>query len=196
MTEMCGSWLIQRLDKPFARAGALIDNPFAFGGGRRNGGLSQEAMDVIRKVWSFDYMGAAEYEWGAVPKALQMLADSRESLVGFSFEVDNKDIEKPWSTKSKKVDVPDGSSTVYVVCHGEWVAEVEKRVRSWIKPDAYKDAEYPIRDGLMAGHAFFPSEDWHRTQGWLELENGFLFFSSREMWENTCTMFGVEPCTP
>ena len=40
----------------------------------RNGGLSNEAMDLIRGIWSFDYMGASEFEWGAIPKALGEIA--------------------------------------------------------------------------------------------------------------------------
>ena len=73
-------WLIQRLHKPesFKLAGVETDNPFSFGGGLINGGLSKEAMDLLRPIFSFDYMGAAEFEFGEVSKALTALARSEK----------------------------------------------------------------------------------------------------------------------
>ncbi|KKS64951.1 MAG: hypothetical protein UV32_C0003G0012 [Candidatus Collierbacteria bacterium GW2011_GWF2_42_51] len=62
--------LIQRLEKPIGRA-----SPFSFGGGLKNGGLSKEAMDVLGDIFNFDYMGSSEFEWGAVPAALNFIAE-------------------------------------------------------------------------------------------------------------------------
>ncbi len=57
---MRDSWLIQRLKPAYPGLVQLwVDNPFAFGGGLRNGGLSGEAMNLLRGIFSFDYMGAA-----------------------------------------------------------------------------------------------------------------------------------------
>lgn len=47
--------------------------PFAFGGGKVNGGISPDVMKLLNKVFSFDYMGSAEFEWGAVPTAIKSL---------------------------------------------------------------------------------------------------------------------------
>ena len=45
-TEMKRSYLVQRLRKP--RGWELTkDNPFSFGGGLQNGGLSGEAMSLL-----------------------------------------------------------------------------------------------------------------------------------------------------
>jgi len=63
--------LIQRLCAP-----KNFDNPFSFGGGYVNGGLSEEAMNLLRPIFSFDYMGSAEFEWGALPKAFEKIANS------------------------------------------------------------------------------------------------------------------------
>jgi hypothetical protein len=78
------SYLIQRLEEPWGGMAQFKDNPFSFGGGLRNGGLSQEAMDLIRGIWSFDYMGSAEFEFGAVPEALNAIANCT-TLEAFSF---------------------------------------------------------------------------------------------------------------
>ena len=75
--KMIDSWLIQRLLPP-----ASTDNPFSFGGGLINGGINEQGMHALRSVFSFDYMGSAEFEWGAVPKALQFLIEqSRASTL-------------------------------------------------------------------------------------------------------------------
>jgi hypothetical protein len=74
--KMKRTWLVQRLQKPAPMSikGKDISNLFSFGGGFRNGGLTDEAMALLKNVFSFDYMGSAEFEWGAVPQALSFLA--------------------------------------------------------------------------------------------------------------------------
>jgi len=68
--KMRSIWLIQRLKKPYQSNGQGLeklgfkDNPFAFGVGLLNGGISPEAMDLTREIWRYDYMGSAEFEWG------------------------------------------------------------------------------------------------------------------------------------
>ena len=92
------SYLIQRLNKPIKIEGngllaTLQKNPISFGGGLRNGGFPQKAMDILRKVFEFDYMGSAEFEYGAVPEALAAIQDSK-TLVTKEIEVDF--IYKDW----------------------------------------------------------------------------------------------------
>ena len=33
---------------------------------------------------------------------------------------------------------------------------------------------------------------WGRVQGWLELDNGFFFFTDKTMCENVAHVFGIE----
>src|ERR1700753_1566668 len=63
------SYLIQRLLAPHKKEGLLsaLGDAFSFGGGYKNGGLTQEGFDLIKSIMRFDYMGAAEYEFGALP---------------------------------------------------------------------------------------------------------------------------------
>jgi hypothetical protein len=70
--ELNNTWLIQRLEKSHGN----YDNPFSFGGGLKNGGLSPDAMNLLRPIFSFDYMGSAEFEFGAIPKSLKYMADN------------------------------------------------------------------------------------------------------------------------
>lgn len=187
------SWLVQRLERPLKRDSEHPffgkDNPFAFGGGLANGGLSGEAMDLLRDIWRFDYMGAAEFEFGAVPEALSKIA--RADLIATTFEIPLSKVEKDWRDKSKAK--PKGSATIYVLCPRGWQQEIERRVRAWAKSTYHEDREFRLKENTRLPSALRPLEDYDRDVcGWLELDNGFLFFSDREMWEKACALFGVE----
>lgn len=176
------SWLVQRLEKPRTR-----DNPFLFGGGYKNGGLSDEAMDLIRGIWAFDYMGAAEFEFGAVPEALNKIAQNCDDLVAFEFEIALTDVQADWRDKSG--DVPEGSATIYALARAEDAEEVEARVRKWAN-DQYNDG---LKETTRLASTLRPCTEWDgRVVGWLELNNGFLFSTDKEMRDQTAKLFGVE----
>jgi len=180
------SWLVQRLQRPFRRPG-VISNPFSFGGGLRDGGLTKEAMAVLADTFSFDYMGSAEFEWGSVPKALQQIAAAHKTLAAGSFEVALTEVAPPFLSKRKAA--PAGSGTVYWLAPGGWAEEVETRVLTW----AREGFRAQLKESTNLERALRPEDDYDaRTCGWLELDNGFFFFTDREMWERTCALFGVE----
>ena len=187
------TYLIQRLKRPInvKPQGALAllgDNPFAFGGGLLNGGVSAEAMDLIREVWRFDYMGAAEFEWGAVPEALQGLVNRRKDLDAWSFTIPLDQIEPSWQKEAKAQEVS-GEGTVYVLAPREWAPEVEQRITALAKERYNRD----LKETTHLAGALRPFKDWEtETCGWLELNNGFLFFTDEEMWAKASALFGVE----
>jgi len=53
---MKDTYLVQRLNKPVSNTGMEM---FSFGGGLKNGGLSGDAMKLLRPIFSFDYMGSS-----------------------------------------------------------------------------------------------------------------------------------------
>ena len=166
--EMKTSYLIQRLHKPshFMVAGKKMDNPFSFGGGLRNGGLNEEAMSLLRNILSFDYMGSAEFEWGAVPEALHFIA---------------KQI-------TKKNVVTGNVDDVWFLCPSEYEKEVRNRI-SALRQDEYcwhKKEFCGLRDYFESD-----SEYAKRNVGWLELNNGYAFFVDMEMFEQFCQLFGI-----
>lgn len=78
-------YLIQRLKKPTNNAAI---NPFSFGGaGLVNGGFNKEALKLLNPIFSFDYMGAAEFEWGAVPESLKRIFDRKEEYIGLKIDL-------------------------------------------------------------------------------------------------------------
>ena len=184
-TEMKRSYLVQRLRKP--RGWELTkDNPFSFGGGLQNGGLSGDAMSLLRPIMAFDYMGAAEFEFGAVPEALSGIAKDAKRLRAFDFDIALADVAQNWQDKSRKA--PEGSATVYVLARKEHTAEAEVRIRGWAAKDYVG-----LKEPTNLPNTLRPFTEWDgETVGWLELSNGFFFFTDREMWEQTAALFGVK----
>jgi len=167
------TWLIQRLEKPvkpFIVAGKEIDNPFSFGGGLKNGGLSDTAMGHLRKIMSFDYMGSAEFEFCAVPAAFQMIAQAadKELLVTGKCMFNSKDI--------------------YYLAPKDMTEYVEKVIC-----DLCND-KLRLKEASHLDYVVNKKYDWQstRTVGWLELNNGFMFFTDKVMFTQVCELFGVK----
>lgn len=184
---MKNSWLVQRLTTPRG-----YDNPFAFGGGLRNGGLSDGAMDLLRDIFSFDYMGSAEFELGALPNTLQSLAADADKLVSYSFSVPLADVPAHVPETQQDFDItasaPTGYTEIFVICRQAHAQEVSRRIVSWTK-EMYP----PLKEALRLTPALRPYSEWDTdVRGWLELDNGFFFFLDRDMWKKTCALFGVE----
>lgn len=190
-TEMRPSWLVQRLSKPFANSGPLgaFANAFSFGGGLKNGGLSAEAMDLLRPIFRFDYMGAAEFEFGAVPQALQGLAEDAESLVVKTIHVDLQNVPAQWGDKREAT----GRAPIYLLARKPQMTEVGIRVRKWAKGGYRGGYRTGTKEAIQLSRTLRPVRDFDTdVQGWIELDNGFMFFTDRDMWTKTAAVFGVE----
>ena len=68
-------------DNPDAARAALIDGTDPM----PHSGLSQTVAMYLDRLFSWKYMGAAEYEWRAIPRAVQYLAAYRYFLVTTQF---------------------------------------------------------------------------------------------------------------
>jgi len=173
------SWLVQRLKKPFEMNAKLFgpDNPFAFGGGLKNGGLSDEAMNLIRGIFRFDYMGSAEFEFGAVPKTLHKIANNHTDYTGVSFVV---------TTKEKN------ESLVYVICNIKEFDEVKRRIEAWAFDEWSRNGEVQTKEHVGINSHINGSKYSEDQEGWLELDNGYFFFTDEKMFEQTRELFEVE----
>jgi hypothetical protein len=181
--EMQRSWLVQRLGAPRG-----FDNPFSFGGGLRNGGLSDDAMTLLRSIFSFEYMGAAEFEFGAVPEALSKLAKHAEHLTASSMSIPLAQVAKPWSDRTKTI--PSDDAEVYTLCHRADLETAHLRILAWAAGD--RDQDFATKERIGLSDVLRPGTYIPDTCGWLELNNGFMFFTDRTMWEKTCSLFGIE----
>ena len=172
--SMKKSYLIQRLEKP-----QNFVNPFSFGGGLTNGGLSENAMALLKSIWSFDYMGAAEFEFGAVPEALRFLAEQgeKDNLV---FDRIRKDNDKKHSFY-----------VIYYICPKPYETEVIERIT---KLASDKNEDYNLKEPTLLTHTLSPENPKYKPniQGWLELDNGYMFFTDEAMFQATKKLFSKE----
>lgn len=144
-------------------------NPFNFGCGLINGGLTKEAMNIVKDIFAFDYMGAAEFEWGAVPTALgKIFALAVENKLS-SFQLPNK---------------------LYVICP----TDIKSDLTEWLNA-IYID-EYSVR--LKETLGLKRSVEGSNIHGWLKIEadnyceEPFMFFTSLSMYEKTCELLELK----
>lgn len=190
-TPIQRSRLVQRLKTPFKSDDPLasLADAFAFGGGLKNGGLSDNAMGLLSDIFRFDYMGSSEFEWGAVPKTLTRIAEKADRYKTFQFVIPMSAVAKGWRNRSipKSADSA-ATATIYVICDKSWVEEVKSRICTW----AGEEYNSGLKEDTQLSCVLRPTEEWHTyTRGWLELDNGFFFFVDRDMWEKTARLFGI-----
>jgi len=188
------SFLIQRLQKPFpkqpsGKKPSLLESiDLSFGGGLPHGGIPKVAMELIKDIFRFDYMGSSEFEWGAVPKAMQEIAKSNKHYVTAEIEVTSS--RKPWKlVRGKEQPIIKNTAKVYIICHNNDADEVKKRIVGWAteEPSGGRTQE---RVNLI--NSICPENDWDKgVCGWLELDNGYFFFTDKIMFEKTAKLFGI-----
>jgi hypothetical protein len=179
--ELGRSWLIQRLVSP--RANEI----HSFGGGYAYGGLSEEARALTHTCFDFDYMGAAEFEFGAVPEALSLIwrrqVESRSTYSGWTMSLD---VSAPGDGAVMREALYTVSAEVYVIAPQEWTTEIEERIVTWSGEGWKSDLKEPTR---LLSTLVFPEKT--ATKGWLELDNGFFFFVDKKMYEGVCDLLEV-----
>jgi hypothetical protein len=184
---MKSSYLIQRLIKPYKKQlegkGRLLQelgNTFAFGGGLKDGGIPKEGMELIKDIFRFDYMGSAEFEFGAVPKALSIMGENFEKLVAFTIHTPFK--HERWDKPTVK-----GIKQVHIICMKEHRDDVVKRIKIYAMNSYKNDTKE-----MVCLNESLALEELSNIAGWLELDNGYMFFTDKEMFEKTCKLFDVD----
>jgi hypothetical protein len=186
-------YLVQRLLKPYKteevkseKASLLkkMANAFSFGGGLINGGISNGAMEKISKIWRYDYMGAAEFEFGAVPESLERMAKGRKGLTAGSIEV----TAKAYEYAGLKRKLQKAESNVFYVCP----KSIEENVREWIPILADETGkDFHTKEGVFLAQNVLGREYHTERVGWHDISNDFLFFTDRQMFEGFCSLLGV-----
>lgn len=166
MSELRRTYLVQRLKKPYK---GNDTNPFNFGGGLLRGGMNEDAYRILNQIFTFDYMGAAEFEFGVVPKAIEAIAQgfAKENGVCGETTIDGVSVYYLTHKLSEK-------ETVIRINE---LAHNKIRLKEW---SAFNDA-ISIRNGKKSD-----PRDIKFTEnfiGWLELDNNFAFFVDKEAYE-------------
>jgi hypothetical protein len=177
--------------KPIVPAKGKIDSSmFAFGGGLKNGGLSDEAMKLLREIFSFDYMGSAEFEWGAVPKALEGIWNLREQYTAF-----RKTIPYHYLSYEGRLSNPEhlrGKVEIGVICSKENSEEVVTRIEAWADDDYFKQGGRQLKEATLFPYACSGmNKGIYQHKGWLELDNGFFWFVDDGMFQKTAELFEI-----
>lgn len=183
---MKSSWLIQRLRKP--QEDKFI-NPFSFGAG--GGRLTKEARQALREAFDYDYMGAAEFEFGAVREALEQIFDKRGSFVTAELEIPTSSVRiESWEKHHYKKPEGKKTLTVFIFCQKEHLDEVKELVIKLATDENSKT----LKERTMLRYKFLEALDGYQDNigGWLELDNGFFFFTDERMFRNTVRFFGME----
>lgn len=183
-------YLIQRLKRPFKQTddekGKLmqsLQSAFSFGGGLKNGGLTDEAMKLLRDIWRYDYMGSSEFEWGAVPKSLQQVAELRKHNKLVKFEMSVTSQVRDFSSGKYLT----GTKTVYVVCNGDFKNEIQEYIIQLAgNKRSFNTKESVNLDDNICGVKYCVD-----TVGWHDIDNHYLFFTDKEMFDNFCKLFGL-----
>jgi hypothetical protein len=162
-------------------------NPYSFGLG--GGGFSANIINSLLPIMNFDYMGAAEYEFGAVPKSISAMME----MTG-----DKEIAQSVIQIDARKIKVYDpglspfeGSSAVYIIGSMDNINEIETRVKLIIEDEEnlsrYSRKESSgimLRDYCGAGKEIrdgWKENDARSSISWLELDNGFFFSIDKNM---------------
>ena len=168
MNELEHTWLVQRLNK------AAMPSPFAFGGG--GSGLSKEATQAFSNLFSFDYMGSAEFEFGIVGKTFKEMNDNIKD-----FSCDEVVVNK---------------TPLYIIGRTEDMALIKERIKELSKRNSTVKGSRSLKEPTHLDWALgldkYSKKENCRTIGWLELNNQFIFFLDKEIRDNLYKIF-VEP---
>lgn len=179
---MIESTYIQRLKAPIGEW-----DPLSFGcGGLKGLAFPENWRDIIVEAWAFDLMGNGAFEFGAVPESLEKISDYvlKEDITTKKIEIPYKYVNV-WGDHSTLT----GKGIVYIICRKSHLDEVTERIKRYARsqtPRTCKTAERVMLSGSMA-----KDEVESMYIGWLELNNGYMFFTDKEMFENSCKLFGV-----
>jgi len=187
------SYLVQRLAGPRKTTNpGAVQAHHVFGGGRL--GLSPQAWQALDQVCTVDYMGAAEYEGGVLPNALNEIIRLRSVITSFVLTLAPHERELNWSRKypaKKGFPLPPAKTVqIFGFAPVTILDEVKDRVRLLCSPNPPRTK----RDSLISQNLDPIEAVREPVLGWIELNNGFMFFSDRKMWEGFCTIFQLEMC--
>jgi len=156
---------IQRIEKPRPNM-----NPKAielsFGGG--GSGLSEQAQEALNQIMSFDYMGQAEYEFGAVADCLHRMQEDKTNKL-MSFKLKNHTIHM-------------------IVCpkdYQEYVGFVQGLNKTYTSAQVRESLQVPDKTGpgrIVLGD---------RIVAWLDIQNDVFFSTDETMTKALAELLGV-----
>ncbi len=150
MKELKRTYLVQSL----SRSKKFLINPFSFGGGLKNGGLSNKLINFISPLFSFDHIKAAEFEFGIVSKFFHIVM----------YNIKEYSLEEFIINKAP----------LYIICNSDKRDLINKKVIE-LSNSAIQYKRETNLDIVLGLNNNYRKEDYD-TIGWIELNNNFMIF--------------------
>jgi hypothetical protein len=167
------TWLVQRLTRLIGKEMKEPKSKWKM----EDGKISTESMDAHKAIYDYDYMGAAEFEFGAIPKILKEMIARKMT----AFPIDCLVSVDDYSTVKQS-----RTSPVYILCPED---QVEQRVVLLMGEKTPR-----LKEGLQKYKAYGQKggRTAHDVVGWLEMDNGFYFFADKQAWQYTTKLYTGE----
>jgi len=135
-------------------------------------------------LFSFDYMGSAEFECGVIPHALRETAREADHFIAKTLTIKKTEIADRYAhTRSAQ---PSRDQRVYVLARPDHMNHAEAVIRACAHDGLRLQEATHLPRALCADPECF-------TAGWLELDNVFWFFTDRVMFRGVCALYGIDP---
>ena len=174
--------------------------------------ISEEGWKAIQAICDLEYMGAAEFEFGALPKCLGEMHKNAPDLVTFPLVIKRADIKPNWNhehaqrmarrdelTRAKKAGTKPprakkpqpartDDATVFVICRKDDKTEVIEHIKLMAA------GKTQTKRGHGFDSALDPTSEYDsKVIGWLELDNGFLWFLGYEEYVGMAKLLNLTP---
>lgn len=177
MADLERSYYIQRLLKPcLDGSGAPLYDPDV----SHLMWLFQEDMrPYLVRMFSFDYMGSAQYEGPRVARAFYDVALAGDHQA-FALVLSEQEVG------TSSVPLPNGAGVVYVLCHGDAKEAISQRIRELASGSYETDHEPQLVESLRG----MDSAD--QVGGWVDPANQVLFFTDATMFTQIAAMMRID----
>lgn len=161
-----------------------------FGGGMMQ--MSKALWDALDEVCTVHYMGAAEYEFGILPTRLGLILDNNKNMKPGHMILGPHDFPDNYKRRrrSEGEELPTKRHrAVFYLCDEKLEEETRKRIKELASGKLGAD----IKMGCRFPEALDPLNEYDREfLGWLDLNNGFMFFVDEDMWRGFQVMLGIK----
>jgi len=148
--------LIQRVNPPVQGTSPLIKLGMKLGFGGGGSGFLPDVEQELVKIMSFDYMGRAEFEFGALPKCMMNIAESKKRYGAYAVKI----------ATGKETDPTE--HTLYLFVRREMLADYIRYLN-----DLANTFSYAGLKRALLGEA--------KTVAWIDLRNEAWFSTDLEM---------------
>tara|TARA_R100001594_G_scaffold46628_1_gene79693 strand:+ start:1449 stop:2138 length:690 start_codon:yes stop_codon:yes gene_type:complete len=194
------SWIVQRLNKPRGYINPYTDTIRDM--------ENKSAQEIVKEVFTPDYMGAAEYEFGRLPESMARMFDNADKLSLNLFELSIIKSEFPdlkldpdKSVQDLLNDLPgEKKKNIFIVCYENNLGTIKDHIlkhyhqgyinwqwmnylgtKKMAKANGIEYEESAKRDYgsfYLRVHKHWRDND---LQGWYDVENDFAWFINKKM---------------